>query len=72
MALNSIVAAMMGFCVLGLGVATGQDYLMVNRVRFQDRMLFDRPVEAFSVLFPKGWRRRVGCDGAAWVDAEGN
>ena len=60
MALNSIVAAMMGFCVLGLGVATGQDYLMVNRVRFQDRMLFDRPVEAFSVLFPKGWKTEGG------------
>ena len=33
----------------------GTDYIVLQRVRFLDQMGFDRPVEAFSVLFPKGW-----------------
>ncbi len=50
----------MVFCALGLGGASGQDYLHVNRVRFLDRMGFDRPVESFSVLLPKGWQADGG------------
>ncbi len=34
----------------------GKDYMVVERVRLLDRMGFDRPVEAFSMLFPKGWK----------------
>jgi hypothetical protein len=44
----------------GGGFAEGTDYIVVNRVRFLDQMGFDRPVEAFSVLFPKGWRTEGG------------
>lgn len=33
----------------------GKDYTVLERQRFLDEMRFDRPVEAFSMLFPKGW-----------------
>lgn len=38
----------------------GKDYLVLERVRFLDEMGFDRPVEAFSMLFPKGWKTEGG------------
>lgn len=38
----------------------GKDYLVLERVRFLDKMGFDRPVEAFSMLFPKGWKTEGG------------
>ncbi|MHB1309004.1 MAG: hypothetical protein ACYDC1_14065 [Limisphaerales bacterium] len=38
----------------------GKDYVVMERVRFLDRMGFDRPVEAFSLLFPKGWKTEGG------------
>jgi len=40
--------------------AQGPDYLHVTRVRFLDRVGFERPVEAYSVLFPKGWKTEGG------------
>lgn len=40
--------------------AEGADYIVLTRVRFLDRMGFDQPVEAFSMLFPKGWRTEGG------------
>ncbi len=33
----------------------GKDYTVFVRHRFLDQTRFDRPVEAFSMLFPKGW-----------------
>ena len=42
------------------GLVEGRDYMVVNRVRFLDRMGFDQPVEAFSILFPRGWRTEGG------------
>ncbi len=33
----------------------GKDYVVLERRRFNDQTRFDRPVEAFSLLFPKGW-----------------
>lgn len=34
----------------------GKDYITFNRVRINDEMGFDRPVEAMSILVPKGWK----------------
>lgn len=36
--------------------AEGKDYVVVERVRIIDAMGFDRPVEASSILVPRGWR----------------
>ena len=38
----------------------GKDYVILSRVRFLDEMGFDQPVEAFSMLFPKGWHTEGG------------
>jgi hypothetical protein len=38
----------------------GKDYLVLERVRILDQMGFDQPVEAMSVLAPKGWRTESG------------
>ncbi len=40
--------------------AEGKDYVMFKRVRFLDQMGFDRPVEAFSMLVPSGWKAEGG------------
>ncbi len=42
------------------GYVEGADYVILSRVRFLDEMGFDQPVEAFSMLFPKGWRTEGG------------
>ena len=49
-------------------VAEGRDFIVVNRVRFLDRMGFDRPIEAFSVLLPKGWKHEGGVQ---WGSVQG-
>ena len=38
----------------------GQDYMVLERVRLLDTMGFDRPVEAMSVLVPRGWNTEGG------------
>lgn len=38
----------------------GSDYVVMERVRFLDRMGFDQPVEAFSLLLPRGWQSDGG------------
>ncbi len=38
----------------------GKDYVVFKRVRFLDQMGFDRPVEAFSMLVPSGWKAEGG------------
>lgn len=38
----------------------GKDYLVLERVRILDEMGFDRPVEAMSMLLPRGWRTESG------------
>ncbi|MBL0035940.1 MAG: hypothetical protein IPP26_09265 [Flavobacteriales bacterium] len=38
----------------------GKDYVVLKRVRFLDEMGFDRPVEAFSMLFPTDWKTEGG------------
>ncbi|MDX2151752.1 MAG: hypothetical protein SFV54_13520 [Bryobacteraceae bacterium] len=38
----------------------GKDYLVVERKRFVDQTGFDRPIEAFSLLFPRGWKVEGG------------
>jgi len=38
----------------------GRDYTVLERRRFLDTMGFDRPVEAFSMLFPKDWTSEGG------------
>lgn len=37
------------------GFVEGKDYVLLERRRFLDETRFDRPVEAFSMLFPRGW-----------------
>lgn len=39
---------------------SGRDYTVLERRRFLDTMGFDRPVEAFSMLFPKDWTSEGG------------
>jgi hypothetical protein len=34
----------------------GEDYVVLERVMFLDKMGFDQPVEAFSLLLPRGWK----------------
>jgi hypothetical protein len=34
----------------------GEDYVVLERVRILDEQGFDQPVEAMSVLLPRGWR----------------
>jgi hypothetical protein len=38
----------------------GKDYVVLERFRILDQMGFDRPVEAMSVLVPRGWRTEGG------------
>ncbi len=38
----------------------GKDYMVLERARILDEMGFDRPVEAMSVLVPRGWRTESG------------
>ena len=38
----------------------GKDYVVLERVRFNDEEGFDRPVEAISILVPRGWRTEGG------------
>lgn len=38
----------------------GQDYMVLERVRLLDTMGFDRPVEAMSILVPRGWKTDGG------------
>jgi hypothetical protein len=38
----------------------GKDYVVFERVRIIDAQGFDRPVEAMSVLVPRGWRTEGG------------
>lgn len=40
--------------------STGNDHILLERVRFLDTQGFDRPVEAFSLLVPKGWKSEGG------------
>jgi hypothetical protein len=42
------------------GFVEGKDYVVLERVRILDEMGFDRPVEAMSVLVPRGWRTESG------------
>jgi hypothetical protein len=42
------------------GLVEGKDYVVLERVRLLDEMGFDRPVEAMSVLVPRGWRTEGG------------
>ncbi|MCC6621722.1 MAG: hypothetical protein IT385_10735 [Deltaproteobacteria bacterium] len=38
----------------------GRDYQVLERVRFLDSQGFDRPVEAYSLLLPEGWKSEGG------------
>lgn len=38
----------------------GKDFFVLERARFNDEMGFDRPVEAMSVLLPRGWKAEGG------------
>jgi hypothetical protein len=38
----------------------GKDYVVLERVRVLDAQGFDRPVEAMSVLAPRGWKTESG------------
>ncbi|MEO7358920.1 MAG: hypothetical protein ABI120_01235 [Gemmatimonadaceae bacterium] len=38
----------------------GRDYIILERVRILDEMGFDQPVEAMSVLLPRGWKTEGG------------
>ncbi len=40
----------------------GRDYVIFERKRFLDAQGFDRPVEAFSALIPKGWNAEGGVE----------
>lgn len=38
----------------------GQDYMLFQRVRLMDKIGFNTPVEAYSILIPKGWNSDGG------------
>lgn len=42
------------------GLVKGKDYVVLKRVRIIDKMGFDRPVEAASILVPDGWKVEGG------------
>ncbi|HEX8457048.1 MAG TPA: hypothetical protein VF656_07115 [Pyrinomonadaceae bacterium] len=42
------------------GAVEGKDYVVLERVRLLDQQGFDQPVEAMSVLVPRGWRTEGG------------
>lgn len=42
------------------GPVEGKDYVVFERVRILDEQGFDRPVEAMSLLMPRGWRTEGG------------
>ena len=42
------------------GLVEGKDFIVLERVRILDQMGFDRPVEAMSVLVPRGWQTQGG------------
>lgn len=42
------------------GLVEGKDYVVFERVRFNDQEGFDRPVEAVSILAPRGWKSEGG------------
>lgn len=42
------------------GFVEGRDYVVLERHRFLDETQFDQPVEAFSLLFPRGWKIEGG------------
>ena len=57
----------------------GKDYLVYERVRLLDKNGFSQPVEALSVLLPKGWTQEseivwtkgTSCDGTySWMKAK--
>jgi len=54
----------------------GRDYVLLERRLFLDQDRFDRPVEAFSLLFPRGWTVEGGVKwkglGACRADIVGN
>lgn len=59
--------------------AEGTDYLVYERIRIMDKNGFSEPVEALSLLLPKGWTQEseivwakgTGCDGTtAWLKAK--
>ncbi len=49
----------------------GRDYTVLERVRFLDQQGFDRPVEAFSLLFPRGWKTEGGVQWGNWNGCRG-
>lgn len=49
----------------------GRDYTVLERVRFLDQQGFDRPVEAFSLLFPRGWKTEGGVQWGNWNGCKG-
>lgn len=42
------------------GLVEGKDYVVFERVRILDEQGFDQPVEAMSLLMPRGWRTEGG------------
>jgi hypothetical protein len=46
------------------GFVEGKDYSVWQRVRIKDQNGFSQPVEAYSILLPKGWRTEGGVN---WV-----
>jgi len=57
------------FCITACGVASqtkapaaaeGKDYIVLERARFFDDKGYIQPMEAFSVLLPKGWKSDGG------------
>ena len=42
------------------GFVEGKDYVVLERIRILDEMGFDKPVEAMSVLLPRGWATKAG------------
>jgi hypothetical protein len=44
----------------------GKDYFLFERVRLMDKVAFTQPVEAYSVLLPKGWTQQSAVE---WKEA---
>lgn len=52
--------------------AEGEDYLVLERARFLDTAGFDSPVEAFSVLLPRGWQNDGGVRWRGFQECRGD
>lgn len=52
----TVIFGVVGVFAQSSKMIQGKDYVVLERIRILDEMGFDRPVEAMSILVPKGWQ----------------